>query len=59
MRHGKKKKPYERLEGKTIQFEQEIEDTGKIATVKVDAAMLLRDYDKRIAALQDLVKACG
>jgi proteasome lid subunit RPN8/RPN11 len=47
---------YKGLEGGKVAFPVRIEDTGQEATITLDAAVAMRDYDDRLGALRRLVE---
>ena len=42
--------------GRSVRFEVEVEDTGDVATMTVDAGEALRDYDERIDTMKKLLE---
>lgn len=48
--------PYEALTGKTVKVPVRVEETGETATLEMDGAKTLADFDQRIGVLKQLVE---
>lgn len=47
---------YKRLEGRQLSYQVLVQDTGRMATLRGDAAQMLRDIDRRLDALRKVAK---
>ena len=51
---GRRADPYADFEGKDISYQVEAEDTGRVYTVTIDAAVAMRDLETRLDSLRTL-----